>query len=138
MPLLSKSLYSNMLSSIVLPKSKNVAFSPLCSSFSSICLGLICLYEEENPPSSLIVQRSSLDLEIPWDLKARGDPLDINYWKRKNIERGSPSTELGLCPYESQSPVWTLGFRYWNNILWWETGWHQSKFILWSISVRSP
>ena len=62
--LLSKSLYTNILSSIV----KNVACSPWCSSFSSNCFGEIYLYEEENSPSSFVVQRSSMNLDVPWNL----------------------------------------------------------------------
>ena len=62
-----KSLYTNILSSRVMSKSKNVAWCSRCSSFISNCLELIYLYEEENSTSSFIVQRSCMNLDVPWN-----------------------------------------------------------------------
>ena len=73
-PLLSvKSLYTNILSSRVMSKSKNVAWCPRCSSFISNCLEQIYLYEEENSTSSFIVQSSCMNLDVPWNSEVRAD-----------------------------------------------------------------
>ena len=77
---LSRTLFTNILSSIVMSKSKKVTCSSWCSRFSSNCLGYKYFYEEENSPSSFIVESSSMNRDVSWNLWTRGDPLDINCW----------------------------------------------------------
>ena len=75
---MSKSLYTYklVLSSIVMSKSKNVAFSFWCSSFSFNCLGYIYFQEEENSPSycAKVVYK-------PWcHIKLIGTWRSFRYW----------------------------------------------------------
>ena len=66
--LLSKSLQTNIPSSILMSRSKNVACVPLCSCFSCNSPGYMHLKDFENSPSSFIAQRSSMNRLVAWYL----------------------------------------------------------------------
>ena len=57
-------LYTN----ILCPNSRILHVPLDVQGFSCNCLGYINLFEEENSPSTLIVQRSSMNLDVTWSL----------------------------------------------------------------------
>ena len=65
--LLSNSLQTNIPYSILMPRSKNIAFVPLCSTFSSNFPGYITNSKDfENLLSLFIAQRSSMNRLVAW------------------------------------------------------------------------
>ena len=74
--LLSKSLWANTPSSILMSWSKNVACFPLRSSSSSNSIGCMYLKDFENLSSTFIAQRSSMNWLVMWYLQALVDFLE--------------------------------------------------------------
>ena len=68
LPLFSKSTYTNIPSSILISRSKNIACVPLCSSSSFHSSGYMYLKDFENLTSSFIAQRSSMNRQVAWYL----------------------------------------------------------------------
>ena len=93
--LFSKSLWTDILSSTSISRSKNVACVTQCSSFSSNSPGYIHLKGFENSSSSFIVQRLSMNRLVAWYLQALLQNKILNKIKLKKIKKQ-------ICPEKNR------------------------------------